>query len=135
MNAIAKRKVRIKLRHGVYFVEYTERKPRQRHLAAQFGADMRTREQVEQWISEQPRLELEDDSDESDKYFFVLGESPKSGVVIRCADRDIAEHELGLMRWSDCNRIARTSRAVTESDVLSWFTSSLPLTKRDSRYN
>lgn len=69
------------------------------------------------------------------KSHFVLGESRKSGVLIRCDDRDIAEHELGLMRWSDCRRIARTSRAVFESDALPWFAPGLPVTKRDSRFN
>lgn len=58
MTTASKRKVRITLRHGVYFVEYVERKPRQRYLAAQFGADMRTREQVERWVGSQPGLEL-----------------------------------------------------------------------------
>jgi hypothetical protein len=57
------REVRITLKHGVYFVEYVDRKPRQRYLAAQFGADMRTREQVEQWVREQANLVLEQDAE------------------------------------------------------------------------
>ena len=58
MMTTVKRKVRITLERGVYFVEYVERKPRQRYLAAQFDASMRTREQVEQWVNEQANLEL-----------------------------------------------------------------------------
>lgn len=69
------------------------------------------------------------------KSFFVLGESHKSGVLIRCDDREIAEHELALMRWSDCRRIARTSRAALESDMKPWFTPGLPVSTRDSRFN
>lgn len=69
------------------------------------------------------------------KHFYVLGRNDKTGIVIRCNDREIAEDELGLMRWSDCNRISRTVRPATEAEALAWFPAGLQITKRDSRFN
>jgi hypothetical protein len=126
-----KRQVRINLHHGVYFVEYVDRKPRQRYLAAQFAADMLTRGQVEQWIAEQPNLTLvvSDDS----KSYFALGQSKTIGVLVRCADRDAADYELDLLRQSDCHRITRTSRPATESEAMAWFPTGLEVAKRERK--
>ena len=59
-----RRKVRVTLNRGVYFVEYVDRRPRQRYCAAQFDAGMRTREQVEQWVNEQSNLVLEQSAEQ-----------------------------------------------------------------------
>lgn len=57
------RKVRITLKRGVYFVEYVDRRPRQRYCAAQFDAGMRTYEQVKQWVSARVNLILEQNAE------------------------------------------------------------------------
>lgn len=126
-----KRQVRITLRRGVYFVEYVDRKPRQRYLAAQFAMDMRTREEVEQWVSDQPNLTLE--TPDSSKSYFALGQSRTMGVLVRCADKDAADYELDLLRQSDCYKIARTSRPTTEQEAMAWFPAGLQVTKRERK--
>lgn len=127
----SKRKVRINLKHGVYFVEYVNRRPRQRYLAAQFAADMRTREQVEQWISEQSNLILEgSDTPDGSKSYYALGQTKTTGVLVRCADKEAAEWELDMLRGSNCHKIARTSRPTTEIQALAWFPAGMPVTKQ-----
>jgi len=71
----------------------------------------------------------------SKKSYYVMGRVASTGELIRCDDSDTAEHELGLMRSSKCNRIARTTRLATETEALRWFPVGVTVTKRDSRFN
>lgn len=65
------------------------------------------------------------------KSYYVLGRNQTTGVLVRCSDKDAADYELGLMRYSDCNKIARTVRPVTEAQALAWFPAGIQLSKRE----
>lgn len=45
----------------VIFVQYVERKRRQRHFAAQFDPSMRTVEEVKQWVRDNPKLQFREE--------------------------------------------------------------------------
>jgi hypothetical protein len=56
-----KRRVFVHYEKNTYFVKYASRQKHTRHCAAMFAADMRTLEEVLQWIRNQPHLELVDE--------------------------------------------------------------------------
>lgn len=53
-----KREVKIKFAFGQYRVEYVTRRPRGRTMAAQFDKQIRSKEQVIEWVESQPNLVL-----------------------------------------------------------------------------
>lgn len=70
------------------------------------------------------------------KSYFVLGQNGSLGEVIRCTDTSAAEFELGQMRGSNCQRIARTTRQCTETEAMVFFQGAMAaVCHRDSRFN
>lgn len=53
------RQVRIELRGNTYMVLYCDRKPGGRHAAAMFYAPDHSIEQVEKWVKNNPKLNLQ----------------------------------------------------------------------------
>ena len=50
------RKVKVVERGDSWHVEYVDRKPRQRFLAAQFHKSIKTRAEVVEWVFNNPKL-------------------------------------------------------------------------------
>ena len=70
------------------------------------------------------------------KNFYVLGQNGSLGEIIRCTDSGAAEFELAQMRLSPCHRIARTRRACTETEAMTFFVGKMAAVhRRDSRFN
>lgn len=53
-----RRKVKIEKRGDTWFVIYLDRKPRQRHTAAQFLAENHTYESIASWVNQRDDLQL-----------------------------------------------------------------------------